>query len=58
MTVFAHNGVEHAGEVESAAHSLTGILIVSIAAITLMALAGWLLSRSTAEKEKEDEVEE
>lgn len=58
MLFFAHNGIEHASGVESAAHNLTGLAIVSLGAAALLGLTIWLLNRKPAPPETQSEEED
>lgn len=58
MLFFAHNGIEHASGVESAAHNLTGVAAVSLVAVALLGLTIWLLNRKPAPPETRSKEED
>lgn len=58
MLFFAHNGIEHASGVESAAHNLTGVVVVSLVAVALLGLTIWLLNRKPVPPETRSKEED
>lgn len=53
MTIFAHNGVEHATSAETVSHTSPLIIGVTIAMVLALIIIARLLSKPDSEKEEE-----